>query len=771
MTIETLRGKLGCRFCTFAGEAMQKMVRGLTALVLAGVLHAVPAVGQALLGTFTPAGAQAGTPVALQVSVSGGQISGLMGTGVPGANPPVVPAAAMVTQVQGTAAGGQWVVRAGRFTLTGSFNGTSYSGSYTLGAGPGTGTPGGVFSLSTAARGNATRGLAAPPAVAANGVVGWLAAPPQAAPPPPVEVPWLAATPGPGQGVTPIGTGKQAAVPPVRPAIGPVCGAAEPGNAAPRANGLCNGIGSRPVPVPPTPPVTKGPTLYCGQISGPQFGDVVEPVTITLAANSNTALESDSTILIGQNLPGSGVFSTTILPTFECEASTGPLAFQGTCTPTTISAYTRSSKTVGYGHLEASTARCGDAQAPLPAPTPAPGPVPAPVPPVPPVPPTPPGPVTCPISSPVPEPYVGTMTTTAGVQEPIAFNLVTQGGTVRGTAQIGSNGNASSIYGTLAGQLCSVRTSLGAVFQGTCDGKTFSGTYNTASGAMHFATSVRTGSGTTWTTACGPGPEPPPVPAPVPVPVVCPAAMAAATQTYRGTIRIQDQVDVFALDLNFSGGNITGMMGIAQPGTTPQVTLPVHGTMSGGQCHLVPTGDIRGTAMSGACDGHTFTGTYSGQAMDWGFTSTNTTPDATAGCIAPAPVPTPTPVPGPIPGPTPFPTPTPPVIRYCGTFTNTTRPFTGAFEVILVAPNTFQGGTLLIGPPKSPTVGADFGGGGMSGDWASCSGVSDAGFRFLPGAVCTATTISGRYSIPVGVNQFQDGVFSSTATTAAACPE
>ena len=145
MTTQMLFEKLTPRHNISAGERRQRMLRHLTAMALAGVLFSGSAWAQSLYGTFTASGQSSGVPIALNLSVNGGQISGVMGTSQPGANPPVVNPASMVTRVQGTARGTQWVVQAGSFTMTGVFNGTTFSGSYRVGS------QGGVFSLSTSA--------------------------------------------------------------------------------------------------------------------------------------------------------------------------------------------------------------------------------------------------------------------------------------------------------------------------------------------------------------------------------------------------------------------------------------------------------------------------------------------------------------------------------------------------------------------------------------------------------------------------------------------
>jgi hypothetical protein len=786
MTIELFCGKLRGRSWTCAGESMHWMSR-FAMWVFVGALGAAPALSQSLLGTFTAAGEQSGVPIALNVSVSGGRISGVMGTGQPGANPPVVAAASMVTQVQGTATGGEWVVRAGMFTMTGNFNGTTYSGSYAVGS------QSGVFSLSTgaaatnAARGaappangvvswlaapqgaaaapvaapaaaakpvaaaaapraaNPVGGAAPPPAIAANGVVGWLAAPPQAQPPPPVVVPWLAATNGPAQGVTPNGAGQQAAVPPV-PA--PVPKWNPPLPVPP------------PVPVPPVPPVggmtcpTSGTAqTYRGIVYA---GGSREAVTFNLvfgggAVSGTMGLAQDGTIAAAPNRV------TGTLNGQHCRLTPGGLdqgaVFDGTCDGRTFNG-TKSQQGTNYafttslvaGGANAVTTQCGGTVVP-----------PVPVPPAPPVKPM------CTAAGTGPQMYQGTFY--ADSVESIFFNLTFQGASISGSTGSTDPGtpflNVYPLTGTRAGQSCSVTTRGGAVFQGTCDGQNFNGTTKTTDGVMRFVTS------------CGGAFPPAPKPVPTPAPVTCSAA-----QLYQGAVHLPSgQQERLAMNMTFAGGNITGLMGKGPAGPLPVPVDPLTGTMTGQHCTVTLGGANAGSVLDGSCDGKTFAGTYASNGVNMEFAVKNLTP-VPAGCAGPTPPgpvpvppPGPGPVPGPVPPPTPFPTPTPPVIRYCGTFTNTTVPFSGAFQIVLVTPNTFQGGTLLIGQPLTPTVGADFGGGGMSGDWASCSGVSDEGFRFLPGAVCSATTISGHYSIPVGPGQVQDGYFSSTATTAGSCPQ
>ena len=515
---------------------------------------------------------------------------------------------------------------------------------------------------------NPVAGGAAVPAVAANGVVGWLAAPPQAQPPPPVVVPWLAATGGPAQGVTPIGTGQQGGAPPA-PTPPPVW---------------------TPVPVgPPTPTPPVGPAI----------------------------------------LPGP----------WPCGVEPGNAAATG-----------------GAGGL------CNGSGS-RPAPTPVPVP---PVPPPAPVPPTPPGEATCPISSPMPQLYQGTLMTAGGVQEPIAFNLQTEGGTVGGMIQVGLTGLSNTVSGTRVGQLCSVRTNLGAVFQGICDGKTFNGTYNTAAGPMHFATSLPAGLGTTWTTACGAGPQPLPAPTPVPAPVVCPAA---AAQAYRGTAQFQDNKFGMTMDLVFNGANITGMETLSSPGTLLVPTNPLTGTRIGDHCTLNLGGIDAGRVLDGTCVGHTFSGTIIAKGFNMLVSLTDTTPAATVGCVAPTP-PNHLAVGPPVPGPVPQPV-TPQVWRYCGMFGNVTAQFSGAIEFDLAAPGTWTNAQLIIGQPLTSNVHGDFGGGAMSGSWApTCAGQSTAGFE-ITWAKCSATEISGNYKIMGGLGVQENGTFDATYTTAAACPE
>ncbi len=585
----------------------------------------------------------------------------------------------------------------------------------------------------------------APPAIAANGVVGWLAAPPQATPPPPVEIPWLAATPGPAQGATPLGTGKQTAVPPV-PAP------------APKWN----------PPLPPTPPV-PGPVPPVGGMTCPASGTAQiyrgtifaagarEAVTFNVvfqggAASGTMGIAQDGTIAATPNQV------TGTLNGQHCRLTPGGLdqgaVFEGTCDGRTFSGTesiqgTSSSFTTSLvaGGANAVTTQCGGTVVPPP-----------PVPPVPPI-----GVTTCPTGQKETQLYKGTLSD--GSLGQIAFNLTVQGGAITGALGIGAANVAlyinSSVTGTVNGQHCTLTAQGGEVFDGTCTGATFNGIDHSASGPTPFTTSLQS-------TVCSTGVQPAPTPVPVPAPVTC-----SATQLYQGAVYLPSgQQERLAMNMTFAGGNITGLMGKGPAGPLPVPVDPLTGTMTGQHCTVTLGGANAGSVLDGSCDGHVFAGTYVSNGVTMEFT-VGTQPPVPAGCFAlaaPGPVPVPTPVPGPVPAPTPFPKPTPPVIRYCGTFTNTSVPFTGAFQMVLVTPNSFQGSTLLIGQPLTPTVGADFGGGGMTGDWASCSGVSDAGFRFLPGATCTATTMSGHYSIPVG-DGFQDGTFSSTATTADACPQ
>jgi hypothetical protein len=247
-------------------------------------------------------------------------------------------------------------------------------------------------------------------------------------------------------------------------------------------------------PVVPPAPVQAGQTVYCGQITGPQFGATIEPVRIAMAATSNTP----STLTIGNNLPGSGVFYgvPAIAPNFACGVSTGALAFQGTCTPTSIAAYTRSNAAPGYGEIQASTQRCTNPMAALPAPFPAPAPV-APNPPPPVqavVTPTPPAP----IPQPAPKPaqpthppgvlYCGTFGNTTTQINGMLQILIYPGAGFSGELSVGqaiSNASVSTFgSGTFTAMMglngdvngCSATDSGGLSFYGTCTATEISST-------------------------------------------------------------------------------------------------------------------------------------------------------------------------------------------------------------------------------------------------------------------------------------------------------
>jgi len=726
MTIEAVCGKL-------AGRS-----------AMAVLLMTLPLAAQNYVGTSTsvsPAPTST-SPLVMHLTMGGTAISGAVGIGT----------AAATIPVSGTRNGQNCSVVAGGITYTGVCTATRFSGWYKSGAQQGTFSVAAaavaapavaaqvamppVRAVAPVAAGPAQQralnpvggGAPAPPAVAANGVVGWLAAPPQAQPPPPVVVPWLASTGTPAQGATPT-----PAKVPVTPQPAPV--PARPAVIAP------------PVPVRPAIPPTAAAMCGAGQqYQGTFYADSEESIFFNLTLGG-------ATIGGTTGITGPGTTFLNIYPVTGTRVGTtcmvktrGGAVFAGTCDAQSF----RGNYNSANGVMPFVT-MCGGTYPPAPAPAP-------------PTPPVPPGPVTCPKSSPTPEMYQGIMTTAQGVQDPIAFNLVTEGGTIAGTMGIGVVGRPldtpNRITGTRMGQNCSVTGPLGAVYTGICNGKTFSGTYNSPDGTMHFTTSLAAGLDDS-TTMCGAGPTP----VPVPVPVKCPAA--GAMQLYRGTIQVTDETDVMLLDLAFNGGNITGTMGIGQAGTTPPLNAPLTGTMAGGHCHMVMGGMDTGAVLDGTCDGHTFTGAFTNGMLGMGFTVTNTTAGATAGCVAPVPIP--------IPGPVPVPTPVPPVaqvVRYCGMFQNNTENFGGAIEFDLQTAGSWVKAQMRIGQPVTANVPRDYGTGGVSsGTWAvaGCAAVFDSGFEMTWGK-CSATEITGNYIIPGGNGQ-ENGSFDATLTTATSCPK
>lgn len=364
----------------------------------------------------------------------------------------------------------------------------------------------------------------APPAIAANGVVGWLAAPPQAQPPPPVEVPWLAATNGPAQGATPNGTGTQVATPPVPtppPQWNPV--PLPPNPPPPPAPPVLPVILPTPPVLPPVPPVqvtcpaSGAPQLYQGVIYA---GGSKEAVTFSLTFNGGTVSGSmgiaEEGTLAGTPNPLTGTMSGQ-----HCRLTPGGLnqgaVFDGTCDGHTFlgTESQQGTSNAFTTSLVGAAANAATAECPVAPPAP--------------VPPPPPTPVVC------PEPtatgtYQGAVHLPDGLQGRLSLHLVSNGGAITGLLGKGDLGTnptpVDPLAGTMTGQRCRVTVggaNTGVVLDGTCDGQTFAGTYVGNGLNTVFAVKNMTGATPAGCNAPpGPTPLPNPVPTPMPVPPVAP---------------------------------------------------------------------------------------------------------------------------------------------------------------------------------------------------------------------------------------------------------
>jgi len=248
-----------------------------------------------------------------------------------------------------------------------------------------------------------------------------------------------------------------------------------------------------PVRVPAPPPVIPVPapapqaalTVYCGRFTGPGYGSQAEPVTIRLPGRNDVG----GSIAIGNSMPGSGTFIESLSGTL-CKGSTGYLAFQGTCTNSTVAAYFVSSAGKGLGHFEASAQSCSNPQAALPAPAaipasviaanpPAAAPIPAPAP--------------VPPPAPVPGPVAASATLYCGSYYNTSVKF---GGTMQIKVNPGTGfsgpisfgepiSNASlnvvgggTFSGTKSGTTCQGTTSGGLTFHGSCTATSIEAAYS-----------------------------------------------------------------------------------------------------------------------------------------------------------------------------------------------------------------------------------------------------------------------------------------------------
>ena len=733
MTVQALFKKLAGRSITSASKRRQRVLRHLTMLALAAVLLSTPALAQSLMGTFTARGQSAGVPIALNLSVNGGQISGVMGTGQPGANPPVVNPASMVTRVQGSARGTQWTVQAGAFVMTGVFNGTTFSGTYSVSG------QSGVFSLSTSA-----------PVYRA----------PVATTHPPAQV-------APARSVAPPVPARTLA--PARPVAAPA-------------------------PVPAAAPATaeylKGAMYYPGPT-----GTVTTQLVINLIFNGNN-ITGDAGI--GSTIGGATIVGplTANIPlqgtrngqtcSVTLTGNGGGLKFTGPCTATTFSGTYR----VGTQSGTFSVSTNGQVPAQV-APPPQPATAAAPVPARAPTPTVPAGANTCPASGTALQHYAGLLYA-IGQPESLAFSLVFNGGNITGYEGQAGQGytptTPNPLTGTISGQHCKLTVGgmmNGTVFDGTCNGQSFNGTEITSGVPLQFATNLAPGTANAVTTACTqPAPAQNAANPPVIPPVQTPAPPKPGQTVYCGQItgpQFGNMVEPV---------RITWTAAANSPSTlTIGNNMPGSGVFYG---IISPTlacdGSTGALAFNGTCTSTTIAAyTRSNAAPGYGEIQASTQRCTNSMAALPAPYPAPAaaqstpprptqattpPAPAPVhPAPAPA---TQAALRYCGMFVNSTPNmigFRGAIEFDLPAPNTMNGAVLIIGQPLTPNVGSDFGGGRIrGGTWSPCSGVSDGGFTFS-NATCTSTTISGVYSIIGGNPNVQNGSFSATATTAAACPQ
>jgi hypothetical protein len=733
------------------------MFRYFTLLGLAGMLLANPSLAQSLYGTFTAAGQSSGVPIALNLSVIGGQISGVMGTGQPGANPPVVNPASMVTRVQGTAMGSQWVVQAGAFTMRGVFNGSTYSGTYTVGG------QGGVFSMSTSAPVYRAPVAAAP---AYRAPVATAPTPARAvAPKPTVTMPPVAARPVAPRAATPA--------PSPTTAKGLVSWLTAPSATAPA-----------PIRAPAQQPVAAAAAPMASEyLKGSQYysgaqGTVVAQLVINLSFNGNSI---SGTMGIGSTIGGATI-TGALTPTVplqgtrngqNCTVTTtgnfGGTTYTGVCTATSFSGIYRAGGQ--SGNFSVTTTGQVPAQvAVIPTPAKAAAPVPARLPVAQA------GATTCPASGTAPQLYRGTLYGQA--QESIAFSLTFNGGRILGSMGMAMLGAAAPtpnpVSGTLNGQQCTLTAGgmmSGAVFAGTCNGQSFNGTYNAQGVPMQFMTTLAPGSANAVSTACN---------APAPTPAHPPAVPVATTPTsptitYCGRLSGPEfgaTIEMVRITMSPTGQGIGSMViGNNLPGSGS-----ISESVNGGYCY----GTTPGIEFTAICAPTTIAGFFdntvaAGQGHFEASTAACTNAMATLPApflkipvapVPPKPVqavvtpPAPTPVP-PVPVPQPKPAPAPKPVTYCGFFDDVSVGVEGSYTVTLdpgsslSGPGTTFSGTFTMGQLfTTVTYNEEWGDGHFTGtrNGNQCSGQTDSGqttfssSNVLDGTgACTATVFNVAY--------------------------
>ena len=353
-----------------------------------------------------------------------------------------------------------------------------------------------------------------------------------------------------------------------------------------------------------------------------------------------------------------------------------------------------------------------------------------------------------------------------------------------GTGQPGTAPPANvPISGTVSGSTCSITVQGGMVMTGPCNANTFSGSYsvplNNGSPQTGKFTLVSCGYAMPATPV-----QPAPAPAPI-VPIVTPVVPVnppAAGLCYHGYEIYSGTPNLYLVvvcNLQISNGQITGLIGIGQPGTNPQAVTRVQGKMTGQSCSVTMTG---GSTFTGPCSANSFLGTYAAGTQTGTFFLVSCASPMPTPALAPAPPnpPAPTPQPpivNPVVPATPRPTPTPappqgPQTRYCGTFLNTTLDgMTGPISFYVNQSGPFSGTIVTSAATACGSLGAGSdcsvdGGGAFTGKLTgtTCSGATANNYSVFNGK-CDANTIDISY-----VTDGQNGTMHMTTQACGFAP-